>query len=41
MHNCALDFGRIGISTVKGALGSMHWNVDVIPFTAPGVVLTS
>jgi hypothetical protein len=25
------DFGRIDISTVKGALGSMHWNVDHCP----------
>ena len=25
------DFGRIDISTVKGALRSMHWNVDHCP----------
>ena len=25
------DFGRIDISTVKDALGSMHWNVDHCP----------
>jgi hypothetical protein len=25
------DFGRIDVSTVKGALGSMHWNVDPCP----------
>jgi hypothetical protein len=25
------DFGHIGISTVKDALGSMHWNVDHCP----------
>jgi hypothetical protein len=25
------DFGRIDISTGKGALGSMHWNVDHCP----------
>jgi hypothetical protein len=24
------DFGRIDISTVKDALGSMHWNVDAV-----------
>jgi hypothetical protein len=25
------DFGRIDISTVKGALRSIHWNVDHCP----------